>query len=328
MTTGMPDTGAGGMGRTNQPAGAGAAASGSTAGGAHGAVDQAKEKAQQLAGQAREQAGERLETGLHRGKTRAAESLGGVAQSLLQSGQQLRDQHQGAGRYVEQAAQRMQQLSDYLQRTDVDDIIDGVESTARRQPALFLGAAFAVGLIGARFLKSSRRAQRHTALTRYEGDAFSGAGAYGRGAYAGGASGSSGAYGGTAGSYGSTGGSYGSTAGAYGGTTPGGYGDASRGRLERDVTGGQGVSSEPRSATGGAYGTTGTTGTAGTTGIGGGTGGVGAAGSAGTAGATGTTGATGSTGTRGGTSDRGTPSGMLGADLGVGGVDPDATDRY
>ena len=316
MTTGMPDTGAGGMGRTNQPAGAGAAASGSTAGGAHGAVDQAKEKAQQLAGQAREQAGERLETGLHRGKTRAAESLGGVAQSLLQSGQQLRDQHQGAGRYVEQAAQRMQQLSDYLQRTDVDDIIDGVENTARRQPALFLGAAFAVGLIGARFLKSSRRAQRQTAVTRYEGDAYSGAGAYAGGAY-----GSTGAYGGAAGSYGSTG-------GAYGGTTPGGYGDASRGRLERDVTGGQGVSSEPRSATGGAYGTTGTTGTAGTTGIGGGTGGVGAAGSAGTAGATGTTGATGSTGTRGGTSDRGTQSGMLGADLGVGGVDPDATDRY
>ena len=323
MTTGMPDTGAGGMGRTNQPAGAGAAASGSTAGGAHGAVDQAKEKAQQLAGQAREQAGERLETGLHRGKTRAAESLGGVAQSLLQSGQQLRDQNQGAGRYVEQAAQRMQQLSDYLQRTDVDDIIDGVENTARRQPALFLGAAFAVGLIGARFLKSSRRAQRQTAVTRYEGDAYSGAGAYAGGAY-----GATGAYGGTAGSYGSTAGAYGSTAGAYGGTAPGSSGDASRGRLERDVTGGQGISSEPRSTTGGAYGTTGTTGTAGTTGIGGSTGSTGSTGGAGAAGSAGTPGTTGTTGTSGTPGTRGTQSGMLGADLGVGGVDPDATDRY
>jgi hypothetical protein len=158
-------------------------------GGASAAVDQAKDTAQQLASQAKEQVTQKAQSGLHRGKTMAAESLGGVAQSLLQSSQHLRDQNQGAGQYVEQAAQRLQGLSDFLQNTEVDEIIDRVESTARRQPALFLGGAFMLGLLGARFLKSSRRQQSGQRFAGDHAGAYGGAyqGAYG-GASAGGAS--------------------------------------------------------------------------------------------------------------------------------------------
>jgi hypothetical protein len=147
-----------------------------------GVVEQAKDKAQELASQAQEKAGEQVESGLAKGKSRAAETLGGVAQSLRLSSQHLRDQNQeGTGRYVEKAAQQVERLSSYLQNRDVGEVIDEVEDFARRQPALFLGGAFALGLLGARFLKSSRRGQAETAGSEYL--AYRGAGAQTRPAY-------------------------------------------------------------------------------------------------------------------------------------------------
>jgi hypothetical protein len=61
-------------------------------------------------------------------------------------------------------------VSNYLQNTDVSEMVDRTEEFARRRPALFLGGAFALGLLGARFLKSSRRQQeKQTAGTGYSG---------------------------------------------------------------------------------------------------------------------------------------------------------------
>ncbi|HEX6535812.1 MAG TPA: hypothetical protein VF041_14535 [Gemmatimonadaceae bacterium] len=136
----------------SQPQGAGAESG--------GAMDRAGGEGQQLAGQVREETKERVESGLSRGKARAATTLGSVARTLRESAQPLRNDNQAtAGRYVEQAADRVERLSNYLQRTDVREMVDGIERVARRQPALFLGGAFALGLVGARFLKSSRRAR-------------------------------------------------------------------------------------------------------------------------------------------------------------------------
>jgi hypothetical protein len=118
-----------------------------------------------------EQATQRVQSGINSGKSRAAETLGSVAQTLLQSTQQLRDQNQaGAGQYVERAAEQVQRLSDYLQNTEVSEIVDNVERVARRRPAAFLGGAFALGLLGARFLKSSRRGEFQR--QRESGDSF------------------------------------------------------------------------------------------------------------------------------------------------------------
>jgi hypothetical protein len=125
-----------------------------------GVVDQAKQKAQEISSQVQEKATQRVESGLARGKTQAAETLNALTQSLLISGQQLRDRNQqSVSRYVDQLADKTQRLSTYLQNTDVSEIVDRTEDFARRQPALFLGGAFALGLLGARFLKSSRRQQ-------------------------------------------------------------------------------------------------------------------------------------------------------------------------
>lgn len=89
-------------------------------------------------------------------KDLAADSLGAVADTLRQTGEQLRDQN--IGPFVglaSAAADQVETLSAYLRDTNVNDLVRDVEDFARRQPILFLSGAFALGLLGARFLKSS-----------------------------------------------------------------------------------------------------------------------------------------------------------------------------
>lgn len=118
-------------------------------------ADQAQQAAGQVVGQAREQVSSRLAGQ----KDRAAEGLTSVAQALRQTGQQLRDQDQQVVTgYIDSAASQVERISNYLQQHDLGQLIDDVERFARRQPALFLGGTFMLGVLGARFLKSSRPA--------------------------------------------------------------------------------------------------------------------------------------------------------------------------
>jgi hypothetical protein len=93
-------------------------------------------------------------------KNRASEGLGSVAQAVRQSGQQLREgQHDSIARFTDQAADQIERLNQKLRDKDITELFDDVQRLARREPALFIGGAFAVGLLGARFFKSSARAQ-------------------------------------------------------------------------------------------------------------------------------------------------------------------------
>lgn len=113
---------------------------------------QAKEAVGQVAGQAKEQVTSRLSGQ----KDQAAQSLGGVAHALRLTGQQLREQDQvGVTTYIDRVASQVEQFSNYIEHHDVGELVGDVERFARRQPALFLGGAFVLGLLGARFLKSS-----------------------------------------------------------------------------------------------------------------------------------------------------------------------------
>jgi hypothetical protein len=115
-----------------------------------------RDRARDVVGQAKERATEKLESKLSNSKTRAAETLTGVAQTLRSSTQQLRDQNQdGASRAIERAADGVERFATYLQDANVDDVIDSVHEFARRQPAAFIGGAFALGFLASRFLKAS-----------------------------------------------------------------------------------------------------------------------------------------------------------------------------
>jgi len=115
-------------------------------------VDQAKESAGQVAEQAKQQATSQLESQ----KGRAVDALVSVGQALRQTGQHLHEQDQTAvGGYTEQAAERVETLTNYLRTRDVPALLAETQDLARKRPGLFLSGAVALGFIGARFLKSS-----------------------------------------------------------------------------------------------------------------------------------------------------------------------------
>jgi len=102
---------------------------------------------------------EQVRTRVDDGKARVARTLGAVASSLKSSSAEMQGGDAAAvGGVVERVADQIDRAADYLERSDVEEIVGGVERFARRNPALFIGAAFAVGVLGARFLKSSRGA--------------------------------------------------------------------------------------------------------------------------------------------------------------------------
>jgi hypothetical protein len=106
-------------------------------------------------------------------KNRATDGLGSLSQAVRQSTHQLRDQeHDVIAHYIEQAADQIDRFSQRMRDKDVADLVRDVQHVARRQPALFIGGAFAIGLIGARFFKSSSRTN---GSGRADGDALGGA---------------------------------------------------------------------------------------------------------------------------------------------------------
>jgi len=117
-------------------------------------MDQAQEKAEQAFDQARQQA----TTHLGGQKDRAVDGLDGVVHAVRQTSQNLREQGQGsAAGYVDQAAQQVERLAGYLRTHEVGELVDETEQFARRQPQLFLVGSLALGLMVARFFKSSAR---------------------------------------------------------------------------------------------------------------------------------------------------------------------------
>jgi len=110
-----------------------------------------------IVGRVRQRAAAQLSTQ----KERATDGLGTVAQAVRQSAQHLRENRQDAiAQYVEKAGDQIDRLSTQLRNRDVGELVNEVQRFARRQPALFVGSAFAIGVIGARFLKSSSNNNR------------------------------------------------------------------------------------------------------------------------------------------------------------------------
>jgi hypothetical protein len=106
-----------------------------------------------LVGRVREQATAQLDTQ----KNKATEGLGTVAEAFRETTRHLREgQHDTVAHYAEQAANQIDQFSQRLRNKDVTELMNDAQQLARRKPALFIGGAFALGLMGARFMKSSK----------------------------------------------------------------------------------------------------------------------------------------------------------------------------
>src|SRR4029434_5785390 len=81
-----------------------------------------------------------------------------VAEAVRSSTQKLREErHDTIASYVDTAANHLENWSRSLREKDVDELVSDMQRLARRQPLGFTGSAFALGVVGARFLKSSRQ---------------------------------------------------------------------------------------------------------------------------------------------------------------------------
>ena len=97
-------------------------------------------------------------------KGRLADQVTHVADAFRTTTDHLRqnDQSQLAG-YADGVARQAERLAGYLRNADFRAMGEDVQELARRQPALVVGGAFALGLLAARFLKSSERKSRDEA---------------------------------------------------------------------------------------------------------------------------------------------------------------------
>jgi hypothetical protein len=115
-----------------------------------GVTEQAKDTADDLMQRGRQQATSQLNDQ----KMRLAEGLDGLARAIRQMSQDLQGEQAMLASYADQGAVQVDHFARYLQEHDVNEMIGDVERYARQRPALFIGGAFALGLIAARFLKS------------------------------------------------------------------------------------------------------------------------------------------------------------------------------
>ena len=110
-----------------------------------------KHVATDLVGSARHVAEDRLRDG----KDFARDQLGTVAWALRNTSEALRSKDSRMTDYVEKAATSIDGVSSYLSTRTISQLINDVEGYARREPAVFFGAALFAGLLGGRFLKAA-----------------------------------------------------------------------------------------------------------------------------------------------------------------------------
>ncbi|GEM_PF-1699296 len=123
---------------------------------------------EQLSGQVTSQVGARA--------SQAGEQVTSVAQALRTTGEQLEGQGQDApAKVMHTAADKAEELGQYLTTSDPNQILADVEQLCREQPWVVIAGGLAIGFLAARFLKASssrRYEQRYTTGAPYYTDGY------------------------------------------------------------------------------------------------------------------------------------------------------------
>jgi len=90
-----------------------------------------------------------------RGKEQAAEGITQVAESIRRVSLDMEGSQPQVAEVAQTAADQAERVANYLQQTDAREILHTVENVARRQPLLFLGGAFLLGMAATRLLKAA-----------------------------------------------------------------------------------------------------------------------------------------------------------------------------
>ena len=103
----------------------------------------AKEQAKRAATQVTDQAKSTVDTRM----TDAADDIGSVADAVRKTSHEMGSENEMVGRYGERIAEQLDGISSYLNEKGVEDVLTDLQDFARRQPAVFLGGAFMLGMV-------------------------------------------------------------------------------------------------------------------------------------------------------------------------------------
>lgn len=124
-----------------------------------GARAQIRDVKDQVVGEAKNsfrQARDSASSSLSQSRQQAAERIGGLAGAMRSTSDHLRSENQpGAANLTESLADQVERLSSYLRDHDLRGFRTDLENLARQRPAVVIGAALGLGILAARFFKSS-----------------------------------------------------------------------------------------------------------------------------------------------------------------------------
>jgi len=116
--------------------------------------DQVVSEAKNSFRQARDSATSSLTQSRHQ----AAERIDGIANAMRTTSEHLRTENEPrVADLTESIAEQAERLSSYLRDRDFRGVQSDLENLARQRPAIAIGTALAVGMLAARFFKSSQR---------------------------------------------------------------------------------------------------------------------------------------------------------------------------
>lgn len=162
------------------------------------AAAQVKDKAGETAAMAKDQAKRAATQVTEQAKATVESRMSDVAQELGNVADVVRQTTHDGGlgtsdtvvRYGERIADQIEGVSSYLDEHGVEEILTDIQDFARRQPAVFLGGAFMLGVVVGRFLRSSgnRMGFDQGGYDRYQSNYDMGSGRYDSGSASGGGS--------------------------------------------------------------------------------------------------------------------------------------------
>jgi uncharacterized protein (UPF0548 family) len=105
-------------------------------------------------------------------KIAGAEYVGSLANTMRRAAREFDGDLPIAGTYIRKAASQVEGMSESIKTGNLNDLVRGAQSFARRQPTAFLGMAVLAGFGVVRFLKSSADNSENASPQRTGGEAF------------------------------------------------------------------------------------------------------------------------------------------------------------
>jgi len=131
-----------------------------------------------------------------RAREQTAEGLDQLADSVRRVSSDMETEQPAIANLTMTAAEQTERIASFLRETDARQLVHTVEDVARRQPLLFVGGAFLLGVAASRFIKAAGGGGSQGGMGGSGYGATYGSRGYGAGAYG---------TGGTAGTYEATG---------------------------------------------------------------------------------------------------------------------------